>query len=125
MKILVDMGLPPAWRETFEQDGIESLHWSEVGHPKAKDREIMAWAREHGFIVFTHDLDFGHLLALTHASGPSVIQVRSEDVLPETIGSLVLQALNQFEEMLMAGALIVIEPEGFRARVLPILPRQK
>ena len=31
----------------------------------------MAWAREHGFVVFTHDLDFGHLLALTHAAGMS------------------------------------------------------
>lgn len=120
MKILVDMGLPPAWTETFAQNGIESLHWSEVGDPKAKDREIMMWAREHGFIVFTHDLDFGHLLALTHAAGPSVIQVRSEDVLPESIGDLVLSALSQYGEMLLAGALIVIEPSGFRARILPI-----
>jgi len=43
----------------------------------------MAWAREHVHVVFTHDLDFGTLLALTRASGPSVIQVGSQDVLPE------------------------------------------
>jgi len=120
MKILVDMGLPPAWRETFLQNGIESLHWSEVGDPKAKDREIMAWAREHGFVVFTHDLDFGHLLALTHAAGPSVIQVRSEEVLPESISETVLHALSQYGDMLATGALIVIEPSKFRARILPI-----
>jgi predicted nuclease of predicted toxin-antitoxin system len=40
MKILVDMNLSPLWRETFEQEGIKALHWSEVGNPKAKDREI-------------------------------------------------------------------------------------
>jgi predicted nuclease of predicted toxin-antitoxin system len=120
MKILVDMGLPPAWIAVFQQNGLESLHWSEIGDPKAKDREILAWAREHGFIVFTHDLDFGHLLALTHATGPSVIQVRSEDVLPESIGPVVLGALGQHRDLLTAGALVVIEPAGSRVRILPI-----
>ena len=102
------------------QEGIKALHWSEVGNPKAKDREILTWAREHGFIVFTHDLDFGHLLALTHTAGPSVIQVRSENVLPESIGPVVLRALRQFEGLLRAGALVVIEPSDFRVRILPI-----
>lgn len=120
MKVLVDMSLSPSWRELFEQNGIEALHWSQVGHAKAKDREIMAWARDHGFMVFTHDLDFGHLLALTHAAGPSVIQVRTEDVLPESIGTLVLRALLQHQDLLQTGALVVIEPADSRARILPI-----
>src|ERR1700759_793096 len=97
MKVLIDMGLSPEWRKTFESHGIEARHWSEIGNPRAEDREILSWAREHGFIVFTHDLDFGHLLALTHAAGPSVIQVRSEDVLPSGIGSVVLRALHQHQ----------------------------
>src|SRR4051794_35068343 len=105
MKILVDMGLSPIWVETFEQHGIEAKHWSDLGDPKAKDREIMTWAREHSFLVFTHDLDFGHLLALTHAAGPSVIQVRSEDVLPDSIGLVVLRALRQHQDLLESGAL--------------------
>lgn len=120
MKFLIDMGLSPEWRETFEVNGLEAKHWSEIGNPKAKDREILAWAREHGFIVFTHDLDFGHLLALTHAAGPSVIQVRSEDVLPASIGAIVLRALRQHHDLLESGALVVIEPASFRVRILPI-----
>ncbi len=120
MKLLIDMGLSAEWRETFEVHGFEAKHWSEIGNPKAKDREILAWARERGFIVFTHDLDFGHLLALTHAQGPSVIQVRSEDVLPASIGSIVLRALRQHHDLLESGALVVIEPADFRVRVLPI-----
>jgi predicted nuclease of predicted toxin-antitoxin system len=71
-------------------------------------------------MVFTHDLDFGHLLALTHAAGPSVIQVRSENVLPEGISPVVLRALRQLEDQLRAGALVVIEPSDFRIRILPI-----
>lgn len=31
MKILIDMNLSPGWRLAFEQEGIEALHWSEVG----------------------------------------------------------------------------------------------
>ncbi len=120
MKILVDMNLSPDWRGLLERDGIAAIHWSEVGDPRATDREILAWARERDCIVLTHDLDFGHLLALTHAKGPSVIQVRSQDVLPEKIGPLVVQALHQLEERLRAGALVVIEPAKFRLRILPI-----
>jgi predicted nuclease of predicted toxin-antitoxin system len=120
MKILVDMGLPPAWCDLFKQHEIDALHWSTIGNPKAKDQEILAWARANGFIVFTHDLDFGHLLALTHAAGPSVIQVRSEDVLPEKIGPVVLRALRQHQDLLNSGALVVIDPSDFRVRILPI-----
>lgn len=120
MKVVIDMNLSPVWRETFELNGFEAKHWSEIGDPRAKDREILAWAREHGFIVFTHDLDFGHLLALTHAAGPSVVQVRSDDVLPSSIGSVVLRALRQHRDVLESGALIVIEPAHFRVRILPI-----
>jgi predicted nuclease of predicted toxin-antitoxin system len=120
MKILVDMGLSPVWLGIFQRHGIEAVHWSEVGDPKAKDREILAWARDGGFVVFTHDLDFGHLLALTHAAGPSVIQVRSEDVLPEAIGPVVMRAIREHADLLSTGALVVIEPADFRVRILPI-----
>jgi predicted nuclease of predicted toxin-antitoxin system len=55
-------------------------HWSLVGDPRAKDSVVMAWALEDGHVLFTHDLEFGTLLALTRANGPSVIQVRAQDV---------------------------------------------
>jgi len=70
MKILIDMNLPPRWVQVFTAEGWEALHWSRVGAPTASDREIMAWARENGFVVFTHDLDFSALLAATQGEGP-------------------------------------------------------
>jgi predicted nuclease of predicted toxin-antitoxin system len=33
----------------------------------------MDWAVANGYVVFSHDLDFSTMLALTHASGPSLI----------------------------------------------------
>ena len=43
----------------------------------------MAWALANGYVVFTHDLDFGTMLALTHATGPSVLQVRGKTCCPK------------------------------------------
>jgi hypothetical protein len=63
------------------EQGIDARHWSEVGDLRAPDAEIMQWARQHGCVVFTNDLDYSALLAATRASGPSVLQVRTQDVL--------------------------------------------
>lgn len=120
MKLVVDIGLSPGWVELFQEHGYEAVHWSEVGDPRAPDTVIMAWAREHGHIVFAHDLDFSRILALTRASGPSVFQVRTEDVLPSGIGAFVVRALQQHGEALRAGAIVVLDATSARARILPI-----
>lgn len=122
MKILVDMNLPPRWVQFFTGEGLECVHWSDVGEWTAKDCIIMAYAREHGYIVFTHDLDFGALLATTRRNGPSVIQIRTQNVLPEAIGAIVVKAIWQFENELQQGALISIDPYRSRARILPFEP---
>jgi predicted nuclease of predicted toxin-antitoxin system len=120
MKLLVDMNLSPDWMKLLQQAGWEAVHWSKVGNPRADDSEIMAWARHHRHVVFTHDLDFGSMLALTQAQGPSVIQVRTQDVTPTGIGKLVTSALRQFEAELEKGALIVLDESRARARILPL-----
>lgn len=120
MKILLDMNLSPAWTSFLKNAGWEAAHWSTVGDPRAPDFIIMAWAREHGYIVFTHDLDFGTMLALTRAPGPSVIQIRCEDITPSGSGALVVRALRQFGETLERGAIVVVDEARLRARVLPL-----
>ena len=122
MKIIIDMNLSPTWVEYFHAAGIDAQHWSTLGDPRAKDRVILAFARESSLVVFTHDLDFGNILAVTHARGPSVIQVRTQDPIPEVLGELVLAAIEKYRALLEQGVLITIEPEKFRARVLPIVP---
>jgi len=104
----------------FEERGHIAVHWSDVGDPRAPDTVIMAWARQHGYVVFSHDLDFSRMVALSRASGPSVFQVRTEDVLPSGIGDLVLRALRQHGEDLEAGAIVVLDATSSRARILPI-----
>ncbi|MEH2012300.1 DUF5615 family PIN-like protein [Nostoc sp.] len=76
--MLLDMNLSPDWVLVLESAGFEAVHWSTIGSPSATDKVIMAWALTNDCIVFTHDLDFGTLLAMTQADAPSVIQVRSQ-----------------------------------------------
>jgi predicted nuclease of predicted toxin-antitoxin system len=120
IKILIDMNLSPEWVSVLQDAGWPAVHWSAVGDPKATDRTIMDWADANGYAVFTHDLDFGTILALTHKSGPSVLQVRGQDVLPDHIGNLVVAAIGQHESDLENGALVVIEESKNRVRILPI-----
>ena len=120
MKIVIDMNLSPDWVAVFEAAGYQAVHWLTIGDIKAKDSIIMAWAVSNGYNVFTHDLDFGTLLALTEAVTPSVIQVRAQDVLPENLSEMVLNALKQFKSELEAGALITVNEEKAKARILPI-----
>ena len=81
----------------------------------------MTWAAEHGYVVFTHDLDFGAILAATGASGPSVIQVRTQDTLPDALGQVVIRALEEYAKLLEEGALISLDRQRSRARILPLL----
>lgn len=120
IKILIDMNLSPTWVALLEDAGWPATHWSTVGDPKAPDRVIIDWAEANGYIVFTHDLDFGTILALTHKTGPSVLQVRGQDILPDHVGSLVIAAISQHETDLESGALVVIEESKNRVRILPI-----
>lgn len=120
MNFLIDMNLSPKREEVFKHHGWSAVHWSTVGNPRATDRVVMDWARENQSIVFTHDLDFGMLLALTNAEGPSVIQVRVQNVAPEHLEAIVVAAIQQHEALLETGALIVIDESTSRARVLPL-----
>ncbi len=81
----------------------------------------MAWAREHGFAVFTHDLDFGALLHATGASAPSVIQLRDQDVRPATCAAWVIPALVACMPQIGQGVLMTLDPRRQRMRLLPLV----
>ena len=71
-------------------------------------------------MVFTHDLDFGVMLAATRAEGPSVIQVRAQDVLPKHLEAIIVGAVRQYEALLESGSLIIVSESMLRARILPL-----
>lgn len=114
------MNLSPDWVDVFTQHGYTAVHWSTLGDPRAVDAVLMEWARANGCVVFTHDLDFGMMLALTQAERPSVIQVRTQDVTPAHLEAMIVTALREYEALLDSGALIVLDEGKSRARILPL-----
>ncbi|MEQ1742211.1 MAG: DUF5615 family PIN-like protein [Candidatus Nitrotoga sp.] len=123
MKLLVDMNLSPRWVSLLGNAGIEAAHWSSLGANNAPDTEIMAYASANDYVVLTHDLDFSAILAATHGKKPSVVQIRADDVNPDVIGSQVIAALRQMTSDLAEGALLTIDPNRTRMRLLPLQVR--
>lgn len=122
MKVLVDMNLSPRWVEALAEAGIDATHWSSIGVYSAPDPEIIAHAEANGFIVLTHDLDFGAILAITQGVKPSVVQIRADNVGPGAIGAQVIASLKQMATELEEGALITVDPKRARLRLLPFKP---
>lgn len=119
IRCLLDMNISPRWAKLLQTAGYAVKHWSEVGKFDASDREIMDYARQNGCVVVTADLDFSAMLAATNDSSPSVVQLRGDDLSPEKIGRAVLSGLAQCEAELVAGALVTIDGDRNRIRLLP------
>lgn len=117
MKIVVDMNLSPEWVAYLNSHGHDAVHWSSVGAVDASDGDIADWARESECAVFTSDLDFSTILASSHLSKPSIVQLRSEVTLPERIGALIVEALSHAEQELLRGAILSIDAGQARLRV--------
>jgi predicted nuclease of predicted toxin-antitoxin system len=120
MKLVIDMNLSPAWASVLNQAGHAVVHWLTIGSPHATDREILTWARKHKHVVFTHDLDFGAILAATEGDSPSVVQIRTEDPTPDHCAQIVIETLRLNADYLAAGALISVDEDRARVRRLPL-----
>lgn len=120
MKLLIDMNLSPRWVTVLVDAGFEAAHWSTLGPGNAPDTEIMAYASANDYVVLSHDLDFGAILAATQGGKPSVAQIRADDINPDVIGKQVIAALQQTASDLEEGALLTVEPSRTRLRLLPL-----
>ncbi len=114
------MNLSPRWVKFLSAAGFEAVHWSSLGDATAPDTEIMSFAAGNDYIVLTHDLDFGAILAATRGGKPSVVQLRAGDLSPERLGTLVITGLRKTESELVEGALLSIDALRTRVRLLPL-----
>jgi len=87
---------------------------------RAKDVEIVAEAKKTGEVIMTHDLDYGHLLAFSGESAPSVIMLRLRDLRTNEIMSRLDAVWKDIESPLMDGAIISLPDKSLRIRTLPI-----
>jgi predicted nuclease of predicted toxin-antitoxin system len=78
------------------------------------------WANEHQFVVITNDLDFSSILAASAGATPSVVQIRTQDLLSDAVVNIVAHALEAHGQDIERGALLSIDEGGTRVRMLPL-----
>ena len=120
MRVLIDMNLPPNLASMLTELGLEAVHWYEIGAPDAKDAVIMAYANEHDYIVLTCDLDFSTILSSTHGHKPSVVQLRVHGLHLGKAAELVISSILQCSAELKEGAILTIDANRARLRLLPL-----
>jgi len=120
LKLLIDMNLSDKLVAHLSEAGFDCRHWKEVGKPSAPDTELLDWVKRNNAVVITRDLGFGAILAATQFDAPSVIQVRCENSHSSSAFPIILQALQQCEEHLRRGALVVVAENRLRIRMLPL-----
>ncbi len=80
----------------------------------------MSYAKDKGYVVLTHDLDFGVILAATRTLAPSVVQIRAQDVMSAEFQKLAIETLRRFQPELEVGALVVVDASRARVRILQL-----
>lgn len=120
MKFLVDENLSPLLASELARAGYESTHVRDVVLESSPDREVLEFARTHRFVVVSADTDFGELLSIDNASGPSIILIRRQSHrVSSEIAALILANIAAFESDLTTGAVVVFDQERIRVRALP------
>jgi predicted nuclease of predicted toxin-antitoxin system len=91
VRLLIDANLSPKVAARIRSGGHEAVHVADIGLLTASDEVILAHAATSGQVIISADTDFGELLAVSGASRPSVVLLRSADHLtPDQQGDLLV-----------------------------------
>jgi predicted nuclease of predicted toxin-antitoxin system len=120
LKLLLDQGLPAEAASLFRELGYECSHVSESGMQRAKDEEILNFARDNGSVVVTLDADFHALIAVGGLSTPSVVRLRREGCRAEMAVGILSPVLERYRVDLTRGALISVKEHRVTCHRLPV-----
>jgi predicted nuclease of predicted toxin-antitoxin system len=120
VKFLADMGISPRTVAYLREHAHEAIRLDALGMERATDSIVVAYAASKGSIVLTCDLDYPEIIALAHAQSPSLIVFRLRDETAENINRLLGRFLPEVESQLLAGAIVIVEEDRIRVRLLPI-----
>ncbi len=121
MKLLLDQGIPVDCVPLFRALGHTCHHVSAVGMQRAKDRLILAKAKEDDYVLVTLDSDFHALVATERLDGPSVVRLRREGCNAELVVEILQPALFRYQGSLAEGCLISVTESRATCGMLPIL----
>ena len=87
---------------------------------KAADEEILAYSLDKNAVVVTLDADLHTILAVSGASGPSVIRLRLQGLGGIEVVELVRNVLAAFETDLKCGSLVTVKAHKITCHRLPV-----
>lgn len=120
MKILADVNISPRVVTRLREEGFEAVRVGAAIAVTSSDAEILAEAARSGAVVLSRDQDFSALLAVTGASGPSLVNVRLSSVDQDFLGARIVEVIRVTVPDLIAGAIVTVDDAGVRVHRLPI-----
>lgn len=120
MKLLLDMGLARRTANHLEQAGHDAVHLRDRGLKAISDEGVVRLAETESRIVVTFDLDYARIIALQRLAKPSVILFRLERFTTDDLNTTLSKLLETYETELRVGAIVVVDPQRVRLRMLPI-----
>ncbi len=120
MRLVLDQGLSRDAASCLRNLGHECAHVGEVGMHSAADEDILAFSLKLNAIVITLDADFHAILAVSGASGPSVVRLRLQGLGGPGVAEVVQRVLLDFDSDLRRGALITVKMRKTTCHRLPV-----
>ena len=120
MNFLLNMNVHRDMTAPLEKRGHVCRHVGDIGMSRAKDVDIVSEAKRTGETIITHDLDYGHLLAFSGESAPSVIILRLRDLRTAEVITRIDAVWGDIESPLLKGAVVSLSDKSLRIRTLPI-----
>jgi len=124
VRFLLDNALSPLVADGLRAAGYDAVHVLDYGLQAAADDFILERAKAESRIIISADTDFGTALTLRQSTAPSVILLRRR--FPRRAAeqvALIQRCLPRVEEVLLRGAIVIVEGGRMRVRQLPIAPR--
>lgn len=115
MRFLLDQDVYAVTARFLVDVGHDVVLVGQIGLSQASDEQILKTAQEQNRILVTRDRDYGNLV-FVRAVGTGVIYLR---VLPSTVSAVhneLVRILQTYSEVELAGAFVVVEPDGHRFR---------
>jgi len=123
MKFLLNMNMSRELGRRLAAEGHGYRHVRDIGMARAIGGDIVTEARINHEVLLTHDLDYGHILAFSGQSTPSVIIFRLRNIDPANLSAQLIKAWPRVEGALTEGAIVILEDAAVRIRKLPIKGR--
>lgn len=98
MKLLLDQNLSPRLVRRLADLYPNSSHVAEVGLDRSLDKEVWNYARQHGYLIVTKDVDFSEL-SLLQGFPPKVVWIRRGNCSTQDIELILRANFNSIKAM--------------------------